>query len=130
MARSKLRTLCQCLQPETHLKQFTIFREGDVVDFVFFVVRGEVKLTKKIYEPVLRSETESTQNMFESTGQKHMEPINKIVHHTLAVVGTGAICGADETILNRGFHYTMSAVVSSVSCEVYKMDKETFFKVF
>lgn len=112
------------------MKQFTIFREGDAVNSVFFVSRGEVKLTKKIYEPVLRSESESTQNVFENTGQKHMEPIDKIVQHTIGVVGTGAICGADETILNRGFHYTMSAVVSSASCEVYRMDKETFLKVF
>lgn len=119
-----------CLGTETHLKQFTVFREGDVVNSVYFVTRGEIKLTKKVYEPVLRSENESTQNVFENTGQKQMEPIDKIVQHTIGVVGTGAICGAEETILNRGYHHTMSAVVSSASVDLYKMDKEVFLRVF
>ena len=140
--RNSLKNIARMFEVRKLNRHQMLYREGERADRVFFVIKGELKVTKKVFLIDKKQEEHRGQvNAIEQTGQvskANIFPVKrnnnkkmtrkKQVLDLFIVTTNGMLCEEDIFIETENNRYITSCVCVSKEAEVFELKQEDFLK--
>eukprot|EP01017_Pseudomicrothorax_dubius_P006906 TRINITY_DN12061_c0_g1_i1.p1 TRINITY_DN12061_c0_g1~~TRINITY_DN12061_c0_g1_i1.p1 ORF type:complete len:348 (-),score=47.15 TRINITY_DN12061_c0_g1_i1:85-1128(-) len=109
--RTSLLIMTHFVEKQVFTKNHVIYREGEMCDFVYFIVNGEVEVSRMISKSETTIQTPITGRL------------------EISLLGPLSVCGDEELVKPSAFRQTSAAVVS-MTAEVYSLPFKVYMKIY